>query len=229
MMNSLFVTGTDTNVGKTCVGVGLAASFCKMGVDVGIMKPFAAGTARKTGFKSDDAKLLADAAGIQDEETLINPQFFPISASPYTAWRKLQIKPNVDSVLSSFKRLQKMHQMVIVEGIGGLMTPILDSYFVADLIIDMGIPAVIVTGSKIGTINHTVLTCNMCKVRGIPLKGLIINGFEGEYNLDDLARDLWDLTSVPILGSIPPIKNLDVLSLSNIFQQNVDLAKLSSI
>ena len=79
MLNSLFITGTDTDVGKTYVAAGLAVTLRKMGIDVGVMKPFAAGTAQKTGFKSEDVEILANAAQISDPESLLNPQFFPIS------------------------------------------------------------------------------------------------------------------------------------------------------
>ncbi|MBT3573725.1 MAG: dethiobiotin synthase, partial [Nitrosopumilus sp.] len=108
-MQSLFITGTDTDVGKTYITAGLAASFYEMGVDIGVMKPFAAGTAQKKGFKSEDVKILSDAAHVDDPENLINPQFFPIPASPYTAWKKLKTKPKISTILSSFKKLSKLH------------------------------------------------------------------------------------------------------------------------
>ena len=139
-MQSLFVTGTDTDVGKTYVTAGLAASFYEMGVDIGVMKPFAAGTAQKKGFKSEDVEILSSAAHVADAENLINPQFFPISASPYTAWKKLKTKPKIATVLSSFKKLSKLHDAILVEGMGGVLTPILKDYFITDLIKDLKIP-----------------------------------------------------------------------------------------
>ncbi|MDC4222171.1 MAG: dethiobiotin synthase, partial [Candidatus Nitrosopumilus limneticus] len=108
-MKSLFITGTDTDVGKTYIAAGLAITLRKMGMDVGIMKPFAAGIAQKKGFKSEDVEILCNAAQINDPESLVNPQFFPISASPYTAWKKLKIKPKISLILSSFKKLAKIH------------------------------------------------------------------------------------------------------------------------
>ena len=136
-MKSLFITGTDTDVGKTYITAGLAVTLRKMGVDVGIMKPFAAGTPQKRGFKSEDVEILANAAQVNDSESLLNPQYFPIPASPYTVWKNLRIKPKVNSVLSSFNKLSKIHSMMLVEGMGGIMTPILKDYFVTDLIKNM--------------------------------------------------------------------------------------------
>jgi len=83
-LKSLFITGTDTDVGKTYITAGLAITLRKMGIDAGVMKPFAAGIKQKKGFKSEDVEILSNAAQVNDPEELLNPQFFPISASPYT-------------------------------------------------------------------------------------------------------------------------------------------------
>ena len=228
-MKSLFVTGTDTDVGKTYVTAGLAVSLRKSGVDVGVMKPFAAGLKQKTGFKSEDVEILANASETNDPENLINPQFFPIPASPYTAWKNLKIKPKVNSILSSFKELKKIHEMILVEGMGGIMTPILKDYFVSDLIKDMKIPSVIVCRTKVGTINHTIMTIKMCEKYRIPLRGIIINDFDSDgYNVKELTRDLKSLTGIPILGSVPFIEDLSDESISKIFKKNLNLRKLFS-
>jgi dethiobiotin synthetase len=226
-MKSLFITGTDTDVGKTYVTAGLTVTLRKMGIDVGIMKPFAAGTPQKKGFKSEDVEILSQAAQVSDPENLMNPQFFKMAASPYTASKSLKVKVNVNSVLSSFKKLSKLHPMLLVEGMGGIMTPILKNYFVTNLIKEMKIPAVIVTRSKVGTVNHTIMTCKMCEKYKIPIKGIIINNFDsGGYQIKTLKRDLQSLTSVPILGTIPYIENLSDDSLYKNFKKNNDMKSL---
>lgn len=221
------MSGTDTDVGKTYVAAGLAVTFRMMGIDVGIMKPFAAGKAQKKGFKSEDVEILVNAAQVSDPEKLLNPQFFPITASPYTAWMNLKIKPRIDSVLSSFKTLSKIHSMMLVEGMGGIMTPILKNYFVIDLIKDMKIPTVLVTRTKVGTVNHTIMTVQMCQKYKIPLKGIIINDFDSDgYKTKELTRDLKSLTQTPILGSIPFIKDMSDTSMYRIFKKNLNLKLL---
>ena len=225
-MQSLFITGTDTDVGKTYITAGLAASFYEMGVDIGVMKPFAAGTAQKKGFKSEDVKILSDAAHVDDPENLINPQFFPIPASPYTAWKKLKTKPKISTILSSFKKLSKLHDVLLVEGMGGVMTPILKDYFITDLIKQMKIPTIIVTRTKVGTVNHTLMTVMMCKKYKIPIKGIIINNFDNGYPVNQLTKDLENLTGVKVLGSIPFIKDMDNASLHKIFKKNINLKSL---
>jgi len=223
-MNSLFITGTDTDVGKTYVAAGLAVTLRKMGIDVGIMKPFAAGTPQKKGFKSEDVEILSRAAQVSDPEELMNPQFFKMAASPYTASKNLKVKVRVNSVLSNFKKLSKLHSMLLVEGMGGIMTPILKNYFVTDLIKEMKLPAIIVTRTRIGTVNHTIMTCKMCEKYKIPIKGIIINNFDsGGYQVKDLTRDLQSLTGIPVLGTIPYIENLSDDSLYRNFKKNIDI------
>ena len=226
LLKSLFITGTDTDVGKTYITAGLGITLRKMGINVGVMKPFAAGTAQKKGYKSEDIVILSRAAHACDPENLVNPQFFPIPASPYTAWKNLKIKPKVSTILSSFKKLTKLHDMLLVEGMGGIMTPILKDYYVTNLIKEMKIPTVIVTRSKIGTVNHTIMTVKMCQKYKIPIKGIIINNFDKGYPVKELKRDLQNLTGVKVLGSIPFIKDMSDASLYRIFKKNLNLKLL---
>ncbi len=226
-LKSLFIAGTDTDVGKTYVTAGIATTLCKMSVDVGVMKPFAAGIAQKKGFKSEDVGIISRAAQLNDPEKLVNPQFFPISASPYTAWKSLKIKPKVSTILSSFKKLSVLHKIILVEGIGGVMTPIMKNYYVTNLIKDMKIPAVIVTRTKVGTVNHTIMTVRMCEKYKIPMKGIIINDFDSNgYNTKELTRDLKNLLNIPILGTIPFVDDLSDASLYKIFKKNLDFELL---
>jgi len=226
LLKSLFITGTDTDVGKTYIAAGLAVTFRKMGIDVGVMKPFAAGKAQKKGYKSEDIVIISKAAKACDPEKLVNPQFFKIPASPYTAWKTLKTKPKISTILSSFKKLTKLHDMILVEGMGGIMTPILKDYYVTNLIKEMKIPAVIVTRSKIGTVNHTIMTVKMCEKYKIPVKGIIINNFEKGYPIPELKRDLQNLTGIKVLGSIPFIKNMSDASLYRVFKKNIDFKTL---
>lgn len=226
-MKSIFVAGTDTDVGKTYLTAGLAVALRKMHVNVGVMKPFASGAAQKKGYKSEDVEILTSAAQTSDPEDLVNPQFFPIPASPYTAWKNLKTKPKISNILSSFKKLSKLHEMILVEGIGGVMTPILKDYYITNLIKEMKIPVVLVTRSKVGTVNHTIMTIKMCEKYKIPIKGVIINDFDdGGYPIKNLKRDLQNLTGVKVLGSIPFIKDMSDASLNRIFKKNIDLKTL---
>ena len=228
-MKPLFVTATDTDIGKTYVCAGLAYALKKSGIDVGIMKPFACGVKQKIGFSSNDLTILTNAAMVDDAEDIINPFFFPIPASPYTAAKNLGVKIDVEHVMECFRKLDKIHDIVLVEGIGGIMTPILKDYAIIDLIKDLMANTIIVTSSKIGTVNHTVLTCNMCKNMNIPIKGLIINNFDSTgYPISELERDLTALTDLPVLCSLPHMKKFNLSNYSALIQEKMDISALVS-
>ncbi len=228
-MKPLFVTATDTDIGKTYVCAGLAHALKKMDIDVGIMKPFACGDKQKIGFSSNDLTILTNAAMVDDAEDIINPFFFPIPASPYTAAKNLGVKIDVKHVMECFRKLDEIHDIVLVEGIGGIMTPILKDYAIIDLIKDLMANTIIVTSSKIGTVNHTVLTCNMCKNMNIPVKGLIINNFDSTgYPIPELERDLNALTDLPVLCSLPHMKKFNLSNYSALIQEKMDISALVS-
>jgi len=226
-MKSLFITGTDTDIGKTCVCAGIAHSLKKSGIDVGIMKPFACGIKQKSGFSSNDLTVLSNAANVTDSEEFVNPFFFPIPASPYTAAKKLGVKIDIKRVMECFTKLSKVHDMVLVEGIGGIMTPILKNYAIINLIKELDINTIIVTGSKIGTVNHTIMTYDMCKNLKISVKGLIINNFDSTgYPISELKRDLNELTNLPVLCSLPHLTKFNLNDFSEMIENQVDISTL---
>lgn len=225
-MKSLFITGTDTDVGKTYVTAGLALALKKRGINVGIMKPFAAGQMQQNGFKSKDVEMLATAADVDESEDLLNPQFFDIPASPYTAYKELGVRPKIKPVLRAFETLSKKHDVVLVEGIGGIMAPILKNYYVADMIRDMNLEVVIVTNRKIGAINHTVMTCRMCDFYKIPIKGIVINDMGPGYPISGLKRDIEALLEIKVLGVIPFIRDIKSSDVSEIFEEYIKMNAL---
>ena len=226
-MKPLFITATDTDIGKTYVCAGLAHSLKKLDIDVGIMKPFACGVKQKTGFSSNDLTILSKAAMVNDAEELLNPFFFPIPASPYTAAKNLGVKIDINYLMKCFRKLDKIHDVMLVEGIGGIMTPILKDYAIIDLIKDLEANTIIVTSSKIGTINHTIMTCNMCKNMKIPVKGLIINNFDSTgYPVSNLERDLSALTDLPVLCSLPHMQKFNLNDYAKMIENKMDLLSL---
>ncbi|HET6458434.1 MAG TPA: dethiobiotin synthase [Nitrosopumilaceae archaeon] len=210
-MKAYFITGTDTGVGKTSIMVGLAGSMRKLGMDVGIMKPIATGYPKRTGFRSSDVTKLVEATSIKDPENLINPVFLPLPTSPYDATKLLELSVDMPLIFDQFKKLLSIHEILLVEGIGGIMTPITKNFFVADMIKGMGIETIIVTRATIGTLNHTVMTCKMCKDYGIKIRGLIINNFDekGTPAEKNSSSTLYEITNIPILGTVPFIKDLN--------------------
>lgn len=208
-MQSYFVTGTDTGVGKTVITAAIAGCLTKRDIDVGVMKPIASGNPQKNGFRSSDVSLLHQAAGVKDSEEMINPVFLPLPASPYDATKILNLPVDMPMIFEKFQELLKRHQMLLVEGIGGIMTPITKNFFVADMIKAMGLETIIITRASLGTLNHTVMTVKMCQQYKIPVKGIIVNYFDekGTPSERNAPNTIYELTGIPIIGIVPFVKD----------------------
>ena len=194
-MNSVFVTGTDTDIGKTFVAAGLAAALREIGLDVGVMKPYSAGT------PSRDIDILAEAAGVA-VDGLMNPAHQELAAPPYSHYLETGQRPDPPGIIDRYRRLAASHGVMVVEGMGGAMVPILRDYYMVDLARDMGLPVLVVAGSRVGSINHTVMTAQSCRSRGAQLLGVVLNMIHDGYSEQMMRRDLGAL-DVPVLGAVP--------------------------
>ena len=231
MGRGYFITGTDTGVGKTIVAGGLAALYKNKGLDVGVMKPIATGCKRvNNALISDDAVFLKRSAEVDDAYELINPVGLEQPLAPTVAARLSNTKIDLEKIRMDFDSLCERHEYLIVEGIGGLLVPIDEYYFVVDLANEMELPLIIVCRPNLGTINHTLLTVSYAREHGLDVKGIIVN--ESVENCDDVVKktnadEIKRLTNLPILGMIPFDKRLDVNKfnkevLLNIFSDKID-------
>ena len=172
----IFVTGTDTGVGKTIVAATLARLLRMKGVSVGVMKPVTSGCREENGkLVSDDALLLCQAAGIEVSED-VAPYRLREALAPAEAARLDGVRIDFSAIKASFDRLASLYQYVIVEGVGGLMVPLSGGLLVADLARELDLPLLVVARPGLGTINHTVLTCFAAQQLGLQVAGVIING-----------------------------------------------------
>jgi dethiobiotin synthetase len=207
MKRAFLVTGTDTGVGKTVVSGGIAAALARAGVDVGVMKPFATGAKRVRGrLVSEDAQFLRGASGVQDPLDLINPVCLRPPLAPEMAARAAKTRVGLRAVLAAWRELRGRHSTIIVEGVGGLLVPLLTGFTVAHFARRLRLPIVIVTRPSLGTLNHTALTVHAARSFRLPILGLVINhsqrpgrGLAERLNPAALRRQ----TRVPILGEIP--------------------------
>jgi dethiobiotin synthetase len=176
-VRGLFITGTDTNIGKTFIACTIAKILTKYGIDVGVMKPFATSHKRYSStFGSEDAWRLSRAAKVVDSHDLINPFFYQIGTAPLLAARMSgRPPPNLCHAVKILRRLSRQHEFLVVEGIGGVMVPISGKETILDFIKMVGFPAIIVTSPRLGTINHTLLTYQACLDRKIRVNAIIIN------------------------------------------------------
>ena len=168
------------------------------------MKPFASGYKANTDSVSEDVEILMKYSGVNDPVELVNPYYFEIPTSPYEACMKLNREVDISKVVDAYNQLASNHDVVIVEGIGGIMTPIFQNYFVSDLISELNLNSIIVTGSKIGTVNHAMLTYEHSKQKNLNFKGFVVNQNISEgYEMSSLRQQIFRLTREKVFGAIP--------------------------
>jgi dethiobiotin synthetase len=207
MKRGLFITGTDTGVGKTIVAAALARVLREGGRDVGVMKPVATGCVhRREGLVSEDAEFLAHAADSPEPLEEINPIRLAGSLAPTVAAARAKIELDLAPVWAAWRRLRDEHEVLLVEGIGGILCPVTRKMFVADMAVRFALPVLIVARPNLGTINHTALTVEAVRSRGLEVAGIVIN----RYNRDteDVAEmtapdEIQRATGVPVLGLVP--------------------------
>src|SRR5215210_2978909 len=164
---NLFLTGTDTDVGKTFVGALLICSLRAAGLDTVGMKPICCGG-------REDAELLQRASGCEVDIDDVNPVWLRTPAAPYTAAMIEERQIDLDQIRERFAKLRATHRSLIVEGVGGWMVPIRRDYFVADLAAEFGLPVAVVMRNRLGALNHTVLTVQNIRARGLNCAGVIV-------------------------------------------------------
>jgi dethiobiotin synthetase len=234
-MRPIFVTGTDTGIGKTVVTSGLAAfAGLRKGLDTGVMKPFEAGLKlHGKDLLPRDAMLLKEASGSRDDLSLINPYYFESPLAPETASELEQVRVDLELLDRIYNQLKASHQVLFIEGAGGILVPITRNFFYVDLMKRWDVRALVVARLGLGTINHTLLTCAHLKREGIPVAGVILNDNEGikdlaaRSNPEILARYL----DVPLLGLFPHLEGApqglpDRILLADIVEKHIDTSSL---
>lgn len=179
MIPGIFVTGTDTEVGKTYVSALIAKKLHAQGVNVGVYKPAASGCIDNgdgTLF-SEDADTLWNAAGKPATVSHVCPQMFRAAVAPHISAKAEDKEINRELLIRGLEYWNQNSDFIIVEGAGGLMSPISDDDFVADLAYKFGFPLVIVVANKLGCINQTLQTLITAASYedGIPIAGIILN------------------------------------------------------
>ena len=214
----IFVTGTDTGVGKTIVSAALAHFLTERGLKVGVMKPAESGVSDPAGL-GDDGKLLQWAANSQDSVEEISPYRLRAPLAPAQAAEKEKCFIDFTSLVTTAQTLGKRHDFLIIEGAGGLMTPLSGGLLMADLAKEIGLPLLVVTTARLGTLNQTLLTIFAAQQMGIPVAGYLINRMPAQPDeaAETAPHALSSLASADILGVLPEVDGADrekVLTLS---------------
>jgi len=205
-MKGIFITGTDTGVGKTIVASTLARLLLERGINVGVMKPVTSGCAEENGrLVSEDAELLAWSAGISQVDHDMAPYLLRLPVAPYEAANREGKVIEFPQIASSLSRLSARHDFMIVEGAGGLMVPLTEGLLIADLIRFLSLPVLVVARPGLGTVNHTLLTCFAAGNLGIKVRGVLINKFPEKPGIaeESAPRLISSFAGAPFLGVFP--------------------------
>lgn len=202
---AFFVTGTDTEVGKTFSSVRLIHGLRAMGMTVLGMKPVASGAlVDADGRYSEDARALAEAASLRQPMSLVNPYLFDPPISPHLAASAAGVEIDLDVLADRLQQLRHQADVVLVEGAGGWLAPLTETLFMRDLALQLKLPVVLVVGMRLGCLNHALLTVESIRASGVPLLGWVANQLDpamlhAESNLATLCQHI----DAPCLGVLP--------------------------
>lgn len=207
MSAGLFFTGTDTGVGKTFVTARVARLLRSSGRDVRVSKPVATGakSIAPGRYVAEDTILLAEAAGCAGESDEVTPWTFPEPAAPPVAAKECGVILQLADLADAVRRQQRPGAALLVEGVGGLLCPLTERETVADLAAELRLPLVVIARTALGTINHTLLTLEVARGRGLPVAGIVLSetvpgaGLAHITVISELRRRI----AVPILAAVP--------------------------
>lgn len=193
---NLFVTGTDTGVGKTHVTRLLLEALRNAGIDAAGYKPIACGD-------RDDARILAAASGglTLDE---VNPVHLQTPVAPHVACLLENRAIHPAELVAGYQHLAAAHSTVLVEGVGGWEVPVCGNYRVSDLAKDLGLPVVIVAANRLGALNHILLTVEAIRAKGLRCAGIFLNQLADELDTAMITNKgvLEELTGTPLLDHL---------------------------
>jgi len=210
-MPAVFVTGTDTDAGKTLVTLGLMHALQEKGLRVNGMKPVAAGVSIIEGEAvNDDAQLILQQSSRQLEYKLVNPYLFEPAIAPHIAAQQVDRVIELQLIQVALREIEKQSDLVVVEGAGGWLVPLNDQQDVADIAVNMNLPVILVVGLKLGCLNHARLSMQAIQSRGCRVIGWIGSQIAPEMmNVDENIETLKQYLPVQCLGIVPWLENRD--------------------
>ena len=205
MKGGVFVTGTDTDCGKTVVACGLAAALRAMGLRVGVMKPVAAGAWEAPGgLRNQDALDILAASGCDLPYAIVNPCVYAPPIAPHIAAAQVGESIRFAPLRDAFERVRAASDVVVVEGAGGWRVPLGPDGDIADLAAGLGLPVLLVVGLRLGCLNHALLTAESIVRSGCRLAGWVGNLVDPQMAArDENVATLRERLPAPCLGIVP--------------------------
>ncbi|MCW9058825.1 MAG: dethiobiotin synthase [Gammaproteobacteria bacterium] len=205
MSSGYFITGTDTEVGKTRVSVAMLHRLRQQGLRVAGMKPVSAGCEKTAeGLRNEDALALQAASSAALPYETLNPYAFAPPIAPHLAARDAGVTIEIGRILAAYQDIAAQVDSVVVEGAGGWRVPLNDDQDMSDLAAALGLPVLLVVDIRLGCINHALLSAQAIAARGLPLAGWIANHAHGDYarSADNIAS-IGARIGMPLLGMMP--------------------------
>lgn len=203
--HDFFVTGTDTEIGKTLVSAALLHAMQAQGLRSVGMKPIAAGAEMRDGvLHNEDVDMLVAAASVKAELALVCPYLMQTPAAPHIVAELEHVKIELPHIVSSYQQLLEQADAVVVEGVGGFCVPLNAQVTTADMAQALDLPVILVVGMRLGCINHALLTVEAIAARGLRLAGWVANTVDANmlYPQENIAA-LRERIATPMLGHIP--------------------------
>jgi len=211
MSKGLFITATDTDMGKTTIALALIQNLKRAGFSVTAFKPVAAGCNNTAnGLRNPDALKLQASSSLDVDYALLNPYAYEPPIAPHIAAENTQQPIKIDTIKQCYEKIRPLADWTIVEGAGGWLVPINNQQTMADVALALDIPVIVVVGMKLGCINHTLLTFDSIKQHGCQITGWIANTLDPNMNnFDDNLTFLEHKLPAPLLATIPYLQTTD--------------------
>ena len=220
MPQSYFVTGTDTGIGKTIVSCALLSAYSARDNAVIGMKPVVTG---RVGGELADVKAIVAASSVVAPREWVNPYGFIPPISPHLAAKQAGIEIDIEIIRQAYCNLLKISDVVVVEGVGGIMVPLNDRNDVSDMACALNIPVILVVGMRLGCLNHALITAKIIQASGLKLAGWVANQIDPQMNLfDENLHTLKERLNCPLLGVLPFERNVSIKNFSTL----LDITKL---
>lgn len=207
MTRGVFITGTDTEIGKTVLARLLAAALVRAGETVAVMKPVAAGCEQTPeGLRNADALHLMAVSNVDAGYDLLNPYALAPPVSPHLAAAEAGVEIELDRITDCYKTLASKASWVVVEGVGGWCVPLSPDATVADMALALDLPVIMVVGMRLGCLNHALLTDQAIRASGARLLGWMANcAAPDDFGLDRCIETLETRISSPLLAVVPKL------------------------
>jgi len=228
MTKGFFIAGTDTGVGKTVIAAGLASLYRRLGMRVGVMKPIESGCKRlEDGLSPQDALFLKKISASPDGLDQIVPYRLEHPVTPSVAAEMEGIEIDLNEVKRIYQQLERNYDLMLVEGVGGLLAPLSKRLTSVDLVRLLGIPMIVVARNTLGTINHTLLTVEHARQCGLTLVGIIVNNCDPDPDISSETNPgvIKQLSGLPLVGVIPylpPSRRDDTALLAEVMGEHVN-------